>query len=56
MRLEIHKEEDRMTVAAILVKNGYRVFQTKQRKTPTGKTMIYVLDVKKVEEDQGSRT
>ena len=52
MRLELHKEDDRITVAAIPVKNGYRVFQAKQKKTPTGKTTIYVLDVKKVEDEQ----
>jgi hypothetical protein len=30
-KLEIFKEEDRMTVAAILVKNGYTVRQGRER-------------------------
>lgn len=50
MRLEIMKEEDRMTVAAILVKNGYRVSQGKMRKGPTSKAYVYYLEADKVEE------
>lgn len=48
MRIEIFKEEDRMTVAAILVKNGYKVFQGKERKTPTSKSYVYFLEAEKV--------
>ncbi len=48
MRIEIFKEEDRMTVAAILVKNGYKVFQGKKRKTPTSKSYVYFLEAEKV--------
>lgn len=51
MKLEIFKEEDRMTVAAILVKNGYKVFQGKERKTPTSKSYIYFLEAEKLVED-----
>lgn len=50
MKIEIFKEEDRMTVAAILVKNGYRVSQGKCRKAPNSKAYVYFLDVEKAEE------
>lgn len=32
MKLKIAKEEDRLTVAAILVKNGYKLSQTRKKK------------------------
>ena len=51
MKLEIFKEEDRMTVAAILVKNGYRVNQGKERKTPNGKAYVYFIEAEKVSEE-----
>lgn len=47
MKLEIYNEEDRMKVAAILVRNGYTVRQDKERKTPTGKSYTYFLQVEK---------
>lgn len=50
VKIEIFKEEDRMTVAAILVKNGYRVSQGKCRKAPNSKAYVYFLDVEKAEE------
>lgn len=31
MKIEIQKEEDRLTVAAILIKNGYTVKQGKEK-------------------------
>lgn len=49
MKLEIFKEDERMTVAAILVKNGYRVAQRKERKTPNGKAYMYFIEAEKVE-------
>lgn len=51
MKLEIFKQEDRMTVAAILVKNGYKVSQGKARKAPNSKSYIYFLDVEEVSEE-----
>ena len=33
MKIEIQKEEDRLTVAAILVKNGYTVKQGKEKRS-----------------------
>ena len=48
MQIEIYKEEDRLIVAAILVKNGYKVCQRKVRKTPNSKAYIYLLDAEKV--------
>ena len=51
MELRIFNQEDRIKVAAILVKNGYEVSQQKRKKTPTGKTMEYYLEVREVCED-----
>lgn len=51
MKIEIFKEEDRMTVAAILVKNGYRVSQGKGRKAPNSKAYVYFLEAEKVSEE-----
>lgn len=50
VRIEIFKEDDRMAVAAILVKNGYKVFQGKERKTPTSRSYAYFLEVAKVKD------
>lgn len=44
MKLIIYKEEDRLTVAAILVKNGYTVRQGRERKGPNGKTYVYYIE------------
>lgn len=43
--LRIYNQQDRLDVAAILIKNGYTVSQTKRQKTPTGKTVDYFLRV-----------
>ena len=51
MELKIYKQEDRITVASILVKNGYEVSQKKRQKSPGSKSVEYYLDVKEVEED-----
>ena len=51
MKIEIFKEEDRMTVAAILAKNGYRVSQGKGRKSPNSKAYVYYLEIDKSNEE-----
>lgn len=43
--LVIQGVEDRLTVAAILIKNGYTVGPDKRKKTPTGKSLDYLLQV-----------
>ena len=43
--LRIYNQQDRLDVAAVLIKNGYTVSQTKRQKTPTGKTVDYFLRV-----------
>ncbi len=51
MKLEIYKEDDRLAVAAILVKNGYRVSQGKEKKTPAGRAFVYYIEAQKVDEE-----
>lgn len=51
MKLYIFNEEDRLKVAAILVKNGYKVWQGKERKTPTGKSYAYFIEAKEKDEE-----
>lgn len=51
MELRIFNQDDRIKVAAILVKNGYEVAQKKRKKTETGKTYVYYLEVEEVSED-----
>lgn len=46
MKLDIQKEEDRLTVAAILVKNGYTVKQGKEKRG-NGNLYTHFLDVEK---------
>ncbi len=48
MKLEIYNEADRLEVAAILVKNGYRVCQGKERRSPTSKAYTYYIEAEKV--------
>lgn len=48
-KLYIDKLEDRIEVAGILIKNGYTVSQSKEKKTPTGKTYEYYLTVFKAD-------
>lgn len=45
MELKIYNQEDRLTVASILIKNGYTVSQGKRQRSPTGKTLDYFLKV-----------
>ena len=49
MKLEIYNEEDRLKVAAILVKNGYTVRQSKEKRMPSGKSYVYYLHADKEE-------
>lgn len=52
--LVIQGVEDRLTVSSILIKNGYTVGPDKRKRTPTGKTLDYLLNV--YEEDSGAMT
>lgn len=45
MELRIYNVEDRMTVAAILVKNGYTVRQRAKKRSPGSGTKVYFLEV-----------
>lgn len=45
VELKIYNLEDRLTVAQILIKNGYTVSQGKKQRSPTGKTLDYFLKV-----------
>ena len=45
MELKISTIEDRMTVAAILIKNGYTVSPVKRKKTKTSASYEQVLEV-----------
>ena len=44
-----------MAVASILVKNGYKVFQGKERKAPSSKAYVYFLDVEKVDTEKETK-
>ncbi len=43
--LVINGQEDRLNVASILIKNGYTVGPDKRKRTPTGKTLDYLIRV-----------
>lgn len=45
IELNIYNQEDRLTVAQILIKNGYTVSQGKKPASPTGKKLTYFLKV-----------
>ncbi len=45
IRIKIFKEEDRIQVAGILIKNGYTVRSGKCKRTETGKVYDYFLEV-----------
>jgi hypothetical protein len=51
-KLEIFKEEDRLAVAAILVKNGYTVRQGRER-IEGKKSYIQLLEYQKNKKQQG---
>lgn len=46
-KLVVEREDDRLTIASLLVKNGYTVGEGKRQKTPTGKRLEYFLTVYK---------
>ena len=47
--IKIYNLEERMNVATILIKNGYTVRQGKRLRTPTGKTLDYILYIQEDE-------
>lgn len=47
--LKIYNLDDRLSVAAVLVKNGYTVTQIKKKRTSTSKAVDYFLKVKQEE-------
>ena len=50
-KVKIYNLEDRLSVAQILIKNGYTVAQGKEKRTPDGRSMIYYLAFR---EDEGN--
>lgn len=56
MELRIFELEERLNVAAILIKNGYTVSQGKRDKGNTGKTKEYYLVVEDNEQKGDKRT
>lgn len=54
MELKIYNQQDRLDVAAILIKNGYTVGQIKKQRNPTGKALDYYLVVQ--EDDNNADT
>lgn len=51
MKLRIYNQDERLDVSKILVKNGYTVAQTKQKRTETGKVLDYYVVAKLNEEN-----
>lgn len=51
-KLEIFKEEDRLSVAAVLVKNGYRVRQMRER-VDGKRSYLYFLEYDKPKKPTG---
>lgn len=45
IELRVYNKEDRKTVASILFDNGYTVRQGKRQRTPTGKSVDYLVIV-----------
>ena len=54
MKIRIYNEDDRMRTAAVLVKNGYRVEQSKEQRKGK-KTVDYFLVVEDVREKGGEK-
>ncbi len=50
MKLSIFKEEDRIIVAGILIRNGYTVRQGQQKKEPGKKATDYYIEAVKGED------
>lgn len=55
MKIDINREDDRLTVAAILVKNGYTVRQGKERRTPIARVFTYYIEAEKDDEKEATR-
>lgn len=55
LKIEIFNESDRLTVASILVKNGYKVYQSKERKAPTSRAYTYFIVAEKTDDQKGSK-
>jgi len=51
IKIRIFNEDDRMVVASILIKNGYRVEQNKEPR-PRTKSVDYILIVEDVREEK----
>lgn len=45
VELKIYNQQDRLDVAAILIKNGYTVSQRKRARNPSGKALEYYIRV-----------
>lgn len=54
IELTIAKEEDRIQVAGILIKNGYRVQQMKRKRTVKAKAYDYLLIAEKAEDEKSA--
>lgn len=50
IRLRIYSQEDRLNIAQILIKNGYQVNQMKKKRSETGKTVDYYLEIRELPE------
>ncbi len=50
VQLRIYSQEDRLNVAQILIKNGYQVNQAKKKRSESGKTVDYYLEVRELPE------
>lgn len=55
MKIRIFVEEDRLKVAAILVKNGYQVSQGKEPRTKGGKSYDYYLEAEDIRDKKEVR-
>lgn len=55
MKIRIFVEEDRLKVAAILVKNGYQVSQGKEPRTKGGKSYGYYLEAEDIRDKKEAR-
>lgn len=55
MEISIYNQEDRLAVAQILVKNGYKVCQGKRAMGPSGKQVDYTLRIEETEEKVRTR-
>lgn len=52
MKIRIFNEDDRTKVASVLIKNGYRVSQGKEKRSPSSKSYDYFLEFEDVRDKQ----